>query len=238
MYRLQQELATPNASVVVHKPRPEWLAISTPAERRSNRIAAIQVLTGDDPSARGIRSWRCRCVVRFAQIIVHPIFCKVPLHGILLFMLAPTLPDLSRLNREALQTLLLAEHQERIAIHQQLLQRESEIERLKLLLSQLRRMQFGRKSEKLERQIEQLELRLEDLQLAQAAEETTETCPAESSPPVANVKPVRHPLPERLPRQTQTHEPKHSAVPTAAESCGSWAKMYRRCWSTSRNAFG
>jgi transposase len=42
--------------------------------------------------------------------------------------------------------------------------RESEIEHLKLLLIQLRRMQFGRKSEKLERQIEQLELRLEDLQ--------------------------------------------------------------------------
>jgi hypothetical protein len=73
-------------------------------------------------------------------------------------MLAPTLPDLSRLDREGLQTLLLAEHQERIATHQQLLQREqqllereSEIETLKLLLSQLRRMQFGRKSEKLER---------------------------------------------------------------------------------------
>ena len=135
-------------------------------------------------------------------------------------MLAPTLPDLSRLDREGLQTLLLAEHQERIATHQQLLQREqqllereSEIETLKLLLSQLRRMQFGRKSEKLERQIEQLELRLEDLQLAQAAEETTQTCPAESSPPVANVKPVRHALPEHLPRQTQTHEPKHSACP-------------------------
>lgn len=109
--------------------------------------------------------------------------------------------------------------QERIAPHQQLLQREqqllerdSEIETLKLLLSQLRRMQFGRKSEKLERQIEQLELRLEDLQLTQA-EQTTETGCAESSPPVANVKPERHPLPEHLPRQTQTHEPKHSACP-------------------------
>ena len=87
-------------------------------------------------------------------------------------MLAPTLPDLSRLDREALQALLRAEHQERIATHQQLLRREIEIEHLKLLLSQLRRMQFGRKSEKLERQIEQLELRLEDLQQAQAAEPT------------------------------------------------------------------
>ena len=137
-------------------------------------------------------------------------------------MLAPTLPDLSRLDREALQTLLLAEHQERIATHQQLRQREqqlrqreSEIETLKLLLSQLRRMQFGRKSEKLQRQIEQLELQLEDLQLAQVAEETrrTESYSAESSPPAANVKAVRRPLPGHLPRQTQTHEPKHWACP-------------------------
>jgi len=160
-------------------------------------------------------------------------------------MLAPTLPDLSTLDREALQTLLLAEHQERIATHQelrqreqQLRQRESEIETLKLLLSQLRRMQFGRKSEKLQRQIEQLELRLEDLQLAQAAEETIETCPAESSSPVANVKPVRRPLPEHLPRQTQTHEPNHSACPDCGGELRKLAKMYRRCWSTSRNAFG
>src|SRR5215470_14703643 len=133
-------------------------------------------------------------------------------------MLAATLPDLSTLDREALQTLLLAEHQERIATHQQLLQRESEIETLKLLLSQLRRMQFGRKSEKLQRQIEQLELRLEDLQLAQAAEQTqgTESGSAESSSPAANVKPARRPLPEHLPRQTETHEAKSSACP----ACG------------------
>jgi transposase len=130
-------------------------------------------------------------------------------------MLAPTLPDLSTLGREELQTLLLAEHQERIATHQQLLQRESEIETLKLLLSQLRRMQFGRKSEKLERQIEQLELRLEDLQLAQAAEQTqcAESWSAESFTPAAKVKPARRPLPEHLPRQTQTYEAKHSACP-------------------------
>lgn len=66
-----------------------------------------------------------------------------------------------------MQALLLAEHRERMATHQQLLSRESEIAYLKLLLSQLRRMQFGRKSEKLEGQIEPLELRLEDLQQAE-----------------------------------------------------------------------
>ena len=130
-------------------------------------------------------------------------------------MLAPTLPDLSTLDREALQTLLLAEHQERLATHQQLLQRESEIETLQLLLSQLRRMQFGRKSEKFQRQIEQLQLRLEDLQLEQAAGLTqrTESASAETSLPTAKVKPKRRPLPEHLPRQTQTHEPQHSACP-------------------------
>src|SRR5246500_4214575 len=138
-------------------------------------------------------------------------------------MLAPTLPDLSKLDREALRALLLTEHQERIATHQQLLQREqqllrreSEIEHLKLLLSQLRRMQFGRKSEKLERQIEQLELRLEDLQQAEAAEQATREAPSpspESAPPTAKAKPARRPLPEHLPRQTQTHAPKHSVCP-------------------------
>jgi transposase len=131
-------------------------------------------------------------------------------------MLGPTLPDLSQLDRAALQALLLAEHQERIATHQQLLRREIEIEHLKLLLSQLRRMQFGRKSEKLERQIEQLELRLEDLQQAQAAEQTThsaESPSSESFQPTAKAKPARRPLPEHLPRQTRTHVPKHSTCP-------------------------
>ena len=58
-------------------------------------------------------------------------------------MLAPTLPDLNRLDREALLKLLVAEHDERLAIHQRLLARETEIEHLKLLLAKLRRMQFG-----------------------------------------------------------------------------------------------
>lgn len=36
--------------------------------------------------------------------------------------------------------------------------------RLKLLIARLQRMQFGRKSEKLEREIRQLELQLDDLE--------------------------------------------------------------------------
>ena len=123
-------------------------------------------------------------------------------------MLGPTLPDLSRLDREGLQALL-------VATHQQLLSRESEIEHLKLLLSQLRRMQFGRKSEKLEWQIEQLELRLEDLEPAKPAGEThpAESPATESPISTATGKPGRRPLPEHLPRITQTHLPPHSACP-------------------------
>ncbi len=42
-------------------------------------------------------------------------------------------------------------------LRQQLSSRKLEIEHLKLTIAKLRRMQFGRKSEKLDRQIEQLE---------------------------------------------------------------------------------
>jgi len=119
------------------------------------------------------------------------------------------LPDLNLLPAEALRALVLAQHQ-------QLLSGEREIEHLKLLLNQLRRMQFGPKSEKLERQIEQLELRLEDLQQAQAAEQTTHSTGSPSaklSPSIDKTKPARRPLPEHLPRQTQTHLPKDSSCP-------------------------
>jgi transposase len=132
-------------------------------------------------------------------------------------MLAPTLPDLSRLDREALQALLVAEHEERIATHQRLLSRESEIQHLKLLLTQLRRMQFGRKSEKLERQIEQLELRLEDLQQAEHVESANQSesqlPPTNSAILTSTVKPVRRPLPEHLSRTTQMHLPEQTTCP-------------------------
>ena len=75
-----------------------------------------------------------------------------------------TLPDLDTLNHKALKALIVAQHAQILSKDEQLLQRdeqlasrEEEIERLKLLIAKLRRMQFGRKSEKLDRQIEQLE---------------------------------------------------------------------------------
>ena len=72
-----------------------------------------------------------------------------------------TLPDLDALNPNELKALIVSQHE-------LIVSRDSEIEQLKLLIAKLRRMQFGRSSEKLDRQIEQLELRLEALQLNDA----------------------------------------------------------------------
>jgi hypothetical protein len=49
--------------------------------------------------------------------------------------------------------------------HELIVSRDRETEQLKLSIAKLRRMQFGRSSEKLDRQIEQLELPLEALQV-------------------------------------------------------------------------
>ncbi len=86
-------------------------------------------------------------------------------------MSAVVLPDLNALPVDALRALILAQHE-------QLISREREIEHLQLLLAKLQRMQFGRKSEKLERQIEQLELRLEELESKRSEQEPDAPTPA------------------------------------------------------------
>src|SRR5271167_3946288 len=122
-------------------------------------------------------------------------------------MSAVALPDLNVLPADALRALILAQHE-------QLISREREIEHLQLLLAKLQRMQFGRKSEKLERQIEQLELRLEELESKRSEQEPNAPAPAPviaSSTPIT--KPTRRALPDHLPRQTCRHEPKQTVCP-------------------------
>ena len=117
------------------------------------------------------------------------------------------LPDLDRLDPAGLKALILSQHD-------QLRSHQSEIEHLKLLIAKLRRMQFGRKSEKLERQIEQLELKLEELETSKArrtSDSVTEFVATASSNPVAPSKPARQPLPEHLPREVRTYAPKEPA---------------------------
>src|SRR5438093_218629 len=130
-------------------------------------------------------------------------------------MSVAVLPDLNVLPAEALKALILAQHHQLIATREQLLSRENEIEHLKLLITKLQRMQFGRKSEKLQQQIEQLELRLEELQAnreeASSAESQPATLPILITSPA--VKRTRRALPEHLPRETRKHEPKQSACP-------------------------
>jgi transposase len=126
-----------------------------------------------------------------------------------------TLPDLSTLDPAALQALVRAQHENLVAQHEKLISRETEIENLKLLILKLRRMQFGRKSEKLDHQIEQLELQLDDLESAQteSAPPQNEAQPETASARPPRRKPARRPLPEYLPRETQTHAPKETACP-------------------------
>jgi transposase len=123
-------------------------------------------------------------------------------------MSVTVLPDLNVLSAEALRALILAQHE-------QLLSRERELEHLKLLLSKLHRMQFGRKSEKLARQIEQLELRLEELQSQGSEKEPKPSEPASLLPSwgATTAKSARRVLPDHLPRQTRRHDPKETVCP-------------------------
>ena len=118
------------------------------------------------------------------------------------------LPDLSVLDVNALRDLVLSQHE-------RLRSRETEIENLKLLVMKLKRMQFGRKSEKLDRQIEQLELSLEDLESTPCTAPTTSTF---AVPGTAPNKPARRPLPQSLPRVTKTYAPKQEACPECGGS--------------------
>ena len=122
------------------------------------------------------------------------------------------LPDLDLLDAAGLKALVVAQHDELVATQERLLSRESEIEHLKLLIAKLRRMQFGRKSEKLARQIEQLELKLEELEASKASRTSESVAVIVSrSDPVATTKPSRQSLPEHLPREVKTYTPKEEA---------------------------
>ena len=94
-----------------------------------------------------------------------------------------------------------------------------EIEKLKFQLAKLRRMQFGRSSERITRQIEQLELRLEELETGEAEA----VAKAEAADPVIPIreraKPKRKPLPDHLPRQEVVHQPADDGACTCPD-CG------------------
>jgi transposase len=109
------------------------------------------------------------------------------------------LPDLETLDPAALKAMICLQHAE-------LMSHRSQIERLELLIAKLRRMQFGRSSEKVERQIEQLELKLEELE-ANQAELAQEPPPQSSTVDRKSTPGKRRALPQHLPREVHEHLP-------------------------------
>lgn len=95
-------------------------------------------------------------------------------------------------------------------LREQLSSRAIEIEQLKLTIAKLRRMQFGRKSEKFDHQIEQLELRLEDLLADEGATDMAAPTAAQRS---RRESAGRKPLPEHLEREDRTHLPEGDGCP-------------------------
>lgn len=130
---------------------------------------------------------------------------------------AGVLPNLEALNPSELKALIVEQYkqlttqEERILSQgEQLVSRDAEIEHLKLLLAKLRRMYFGRSSEKVHRQIEQLELRLGELEQSRALEAES---PKPSAAETAVARPARRPLPAHLRREVQTYLPQQKACP-------------------------
>ncbi len=139
---------------------------------------------------------------------------------------------------DTLKALLLASErlvrergQQLASMAEQLNTHAVEIEHLKLQIAKLRRMQFGRKSEKLDHQIEQLELQVEDLQADEAAA-AREVPAADQAPRNRYGDPcpsICHATKKYMRQQSMPAQP-------AVAAWGSWAKTWRNSWSSCRPA--
>jgi transposase len=119
-------------------------------------------------------------------------------------MVAAALPDLDRLDAEALKTLVVVQHE---SLNSHLRQ----IEHLQLVVEKFRRMIFGATSEKITIQFEQLEFQLEELETTQATAEASVEVPAPET--TTKSRPTRKPLPAHLPREVVTHLPGQDCCP-------------------------
>ncbi len=110
-----------------------------------------------------------------------------------------------------------------------------EVEKLKMQLAKLRRMQFGQSSEKLYREVAQLELAIEEIEAGEtataptAAADPAETAddgqavaqPGDTASSEEKRKPARRRLPEHLPRETVVHAPA-----AACPDCGGTVRVF------------
>jgi transposase len=104
-----------------------------------------------------------------------------------------------------LRALLAEREAELAAARAELTAAALRIEQYRAQLAKLRRMQFGRSSEKLDAQIEQLELLLEDLEEGDAARTAPAGKREPDQPRHERRQPVRRPLPDHLPREEIVH---------------------------------
>ena len=125
-----------------------------------------------------------------------------------------SVPFPDRDQRIAALEVLLAERDAALAdARAELAARDLLIETLRVQIARLKRMQFGKSSEKLEREIAQLELALEELEAEAATAEQRKGAPAKAE----RSSPVRS-LPTHLPREEVVHEPASGIC--ACPSCG------------------
>jgi transposase len=99
---------------------------------------------------------------------------------------------------ESLKSLVIAQRAE-------LLDRDLQIEKMRIELARLRRLQFGRSSEQLDTQVAQLELSLEELEASQRQNVDPALVRPVSAPVNERTAPARRALPEQLPRETVVH---------------------------------
>jgi transposase len=128
--------------------------------------------------------------------------------------------DLDALDPATLKAMFLVQQSE-------LLSHKTQIEHRQLLIAKLRRMQFGRSSEKIGHQIEQLELQLEELEAAAAPQPASPEAPTEPTSTTESVAEEKTPrrrkrFPSHLPRVTHTHLPKEEGC---TKSGGAFRKL-------------
>jgi len=114
--------------------------------------------------------------------------------------------DIFTLPEEA-RTLIAAQAATIARQRAELSERQQQIARLQAQLAKLRRMHFGRSSERLRAEITQLELALEELEEQDAAGPEEPVTPSTAVADANALKPARRPLPDHLPRDTVTHAP-------------------------------
>jgi len=125
-------------------------------------------------------------------------------------MVIDQLPD----DVETLKRLLIEREEQfqaqRVEVEAQRLEvaaKRMEVIEARLLIEKLKRMQFGRKSERHDERVAQLELLVEELEsnLPATDEPAKDATKADDEP--AKDKPARKPLPDHLPRTTHEHTP-------------------------------